>query len=63
MKRTCIYPKDIQRITGRSGSYSRKILGQIRATLGKEPHQFVTVEEFAVYSGLDLATIEPFIVD
>ncbi|GBF18218.1 hypothetical protein C21_00375 [Arenibacter sp. NBRC 103722] len=63
MKRTCIYPKDIQRITGRSGSYCRKILSQIRATLGKEPHQFVTVEEFAVYSGLDLATIEPFIVD
>jgi hypothetical protein len=31
--------------------------------LGKEPHQFVTVEEFAVYSGLDPATIESFIVD
>jgi hypothetical protein len=63
MKRTCIYPKDIQRITGRSASYCRKILSQIRFTLGKEPHQFVSVAEFALYTGLDPATIETFIND
>ncbi len=61
--RTCIYPKDIQRITGRSGRNSRKILKQIRETLGKRPDQFVTLEEFAIYSGVDLPTVQSYITD
>ena len=61
--RTCIYPKDIQRITGRSERYCRKVLQQIKETLGKHPHQFVTLEEFATYSGLDLPTVQSYITD
>jgi hypothetical protein len=62
-KRICIYPKDIQRITGRSERYGRNILNEIRNKLNKLPHQFVTIEEFANYSGLEINAIIPFIED
>ena len=51
-KRACIYPKDIQLITGRSERYGRKLLNDIRVHFDKQPYQFITVEEFAEYSGI-----------
>jgi hypothetical protein len=51
-KRACIYPKDIQRITGRSERYGRKLLNDIKCFLDKEPHQFITINEFSEYSGI-----------
>jgi len=62
-KRICIYPKDIQRITGRSERYGRNILSEIKIKLNKEPHQFVTIHEFAAYSGLDLELVMSIITD
>lgn len=50
--RACIYPKDIQRITGRSERYGRKLLNDIKTHFGKKSYQFITVEEFAEYSGI-----------
>ncbi|NRR92771.1 hypothetical protein HSX10_14445 [Winogradskyella undariae] len=50
--RACIYPKDIQRITGRSERYGRKLLNEIKTYFGKEAHQFITADEFAEYSGI-----------
>ncbi|ADY30189.1 hypothetical protein IX49_11845 [Cellulophaga lytica] len=50
--RACIYPKDIQRITGRSERYGRKLLNDIKTHFGKKSHQFITAEEFAEYSGI-----------
>ena len=61
LKRIIIYPKDIQRITGKSERYGRLILQKIRQELKKEKHQMITVEEFANYSGLEPEVIEPFI--
>ena len=52
-KRACIYPKDIQRITGRSERYGRKLLQDIKNFFGKEPYQFITIKEFAEYSGIE----------
>ncbi|WP_417200023.1 hypothetical protein [Bizionia sp.] len=52
IKRLCIYPKDIMRITGRSERYGRKLLNDIKAHFGKESYQFITAEEFAEYSGI-----------
>lgn len=52
-KRACIYPKDIQRITGRSERYGRKLLQDIKNFFDKEPHQFVTTKEFSEYSGIE----------
>ncbi len=51
--RLCIYPKDVQRITGKSERYSRMLLQKIRAYFRKEEHQFITVEEFCQYTGLN----------
>ena len=62
-KRICIYPKDIQRITGRSERYGRNIIQEIKLKLNKAPHQFITIEEFANYAGLEINTIIPFIED
>ncbi len=45
-KRACIYPKDIQRITGRSERYGRKLLNDIKNYFGKESYQFITIKEF-----------------
>jgi hypothetical protein len=57
-RRICIYPKDVQLITGRSERYGRKLLQQIRQALGKAPHQFITIREFCAYTGLDPADVE-----
>lgn len=62
-KRICIFPKDIQMITGRSARYGSKVINEIKTKLNKEPHQFVTIHEFADYSGLDVELIKSFIVD
>ena len=59
--RICVYPKDIQRITGRSERYGRKLLNDIRAYLGKSSHQFITTEEFAQYTGINEDLIKEYL--
>ncbi len=59
--RACIYPKDVQCITGRSERYGRKLLKDIRAYFGKQPHQFITSEEFAEYSGINIEIINQYL--
>ena len=63
LKRACIYPKDIQRITGRSERYGRKLLQEIKDFLGKESYQFITVYEFSEYSGIQLDIVNQYIKD
>lgn len=62
-KRLCIYPKDVMRITGRSDRYSRELLYRVRASLNKTGHQFLTVEEFCQYTGLDFQKVMEMIRD
>ena len=50
--RVCFYPKDIQRITGKSERYGRILINIIRKAYGKKAHQFVTVQEFCSYTGI-----------
>jgi hypothetical protein len=59
--RTCIYPKDIQCITGRSERYGRNLLNKIKVHFGKQSYQFVTSEEFAEYSGIKLDIINEYL--
>ncbi|MBB3123797.1 hypothetical protein FHS04_001300 [Mesoflavibacter sabulilitoris] len=59
--RACIYPKDIQRITGRSERYGRKLLNDIKTHFGKKSHQFITAEEFAEYSGIKEEIINQYL--
>ena len=59
--RLVIYPKDIQRITGRSESYARRILSTIKKRLGKQKHQLVTYDEFCEFAGLDVQDLDEYL--
>ncbi len=52
MERLCIYPKDVQVVTGRSERYGRNLIKKIKEQLNKKQHQLVTVDEFCDYTGL-----------
>ncbi|MFD1316187.1 hypothetical protein [Namhaeicola litoreus] len=60
-KRICIYPQDVEIITGKSERYGRKVIKTIKDNLKKEKHQLVTVEEFCNYMGLDISRVEGLI--
>ncbi len=62
-QRICIYAKDIQRITGKSEKTGYRMLGAIRKKLGKKPHQFVTVKEFASFTGIAPEDVRQYITD
>ncbi|WP_296151179.1 hypothetical protein [uncultured Flavobacterium sp.] len=55
--RACIYPKDVQSITGKSYKQSRLYLNKIKAHFGKEARQLVSLEEFCEYSGLQIGHV------
>jgi hypothetical protein len=50
--RVCIYPKDIQRITGKSYRQSTRLLQKVKKELYKQENEFLTIEDFCTYSGL-----------
>ncbi|GAB2493429.1 hypothetical protein [Algoriphagus taiwanensis] len=60
-KRLIIFPKDVQIITGRSERYAQRLLVKIKISFQKEPHQFVTVDEFAAFAGIPKEKIDPYI--
>ncbi|SFB91772.1 hypothetical protein SAMN05421747_10292 [Parapedobacter composti] len=53
MRRICIYPKDIARITGKSYRQSLRIYNTIKKIRGKQSHQLLSTEEVCEYLGLD----------
>lgn len=61
-KRVCIYPKDIQRITGKSYRQSIRLMQKIREALNKQQQEFVSIEEFCQYTSLKYELVEPLIV-
>jgi len=63
LNRICIYPKDVQRISGKSEKSHRCLLKKIREHLGKEKHQFITTEELANYTGISLELIQQYLTD
>lgn len=63
LTRICIYPKDIQRITGKSERYSRNLILKIKTALNKEEHQVLTVQEFCTYMGIPYESIQEVIRD
>ena len=56
-----IYPKDIMLITGKSERSARMLLSDIKFSLNKNQKQFVTVKEFANYTGIDIAEVNAVI--
>jgi len=63
VKRICIYPKDVQRITGKSERYGRLLLTKIKSHYSKREHQFVSIDDFCQYTGLKAEQVQPFIAD
>jgi len=62
MERICIYPKDVQVVTGRSERYGRNLIRQIKKKFSKENHQLVTIEEFCNYTGLSISSVRQVLV-
>jgi phosphatidylglycerophosphatase A len=52
MERVCIYPKDVQLVTGKSERWGREIIKKIKTKFNKQDHQLVTIDEFCTYMGL-----------
>lgn len=61
-KRICIYPKDIQLITGMSYRQSLRLYHKIRNDLNKLENEFVSVKEFCQYTSLKIEQVEPLII-
>ncbi len=61
--RMVIYTKDIQRITGKSERYGRKILSKIKARNGKQKHQLVSLVELCDYMGLKVEEVARYLED
>jgi GTP-sensing pleiotropic transcriptional regulator CodY len=59
--RIIIYPKDIQRITGKSERYGRLLLKRIKDHFKKEDHQLVTVDEFCAYTGIKIELVTEYL--
>jgi Fic family protein len=62
-KRIIIYPKDVQRITGKSARYGRTLLNKIRESKLKTKNQFISVNEFADFTGLSVEEITSYLQD
>lgn len=52
MNRVCIYPKDIQLITGKSYRQSIRLMQKIKKELNKLENEFLTINEFCTYTGI-----------
>lgn len=62
VKRVCIYPKDIQLITGKSYRQSTRLMHKIKGTLKKESHEYLTFMEFCDYTGIKYEQITHLIL-
>ncbi|MFN3968203.1 hypothetical protein [Flavobacterium sp.] len=61
MKRICIYPKDVQNLTGKGERQSRNIILEIKKKYNKEKHQPITIHEFCDYMNFDVEKVTPLI--
>ena len=61
-KRVVIYPKDVVYLTGRSERYAQILLHKVRVYVNKEPHQFVTITDFAHFSGIPEEMIRKYMI-
>ena len=60
-KRICIYPKDIQLVTGKSYRQSARMLKAIKLSIKKNEKELLTIDEFCLYTGLKIEQVEPLI--
>ncbi|MEO6692209.1 MAG: hypothetical protein ABIO44_07720 [Saprospiraceae bacterium] len=60
--RIVIYTKDVENITGKKERASRKLLHKIRIHFNKKSSEYITVEEFAEFTGIKSESIHKFLV-
>ena len=60
-QRVVLYPKDVENITGRRGSTARRLIQKIREALGKSRDEFITIQEFSYFTGIDEELIKDFL--
>lgn len=58
MKRVCIYAKDVSILTGKSIRHAQKLLRTIKDAMNKREEQYVTIADFAEYTGIDIELIQ-----
>lgn len=58
MERLCIYPKDVQLVTGKSERWGRDVIKKIKTELSKQEHQLVSIDEFCLYTGLSAQSVK-----
>jgi len=62
MKRVCIYPKDVQMITGRSYRQSARLVQKIKKELNKADKAFLTIQDFCTYTGIEYKQFDHLII-
>lgn len=62
MKRIYIYPKDVERISGKSNRQCRRILAIIRYKNNKQKNHPVTIFEFCEYTKLKIEEVQQFLI-
>lgn len=63
LTRIIVYPKDVQRVTGKSERYGRKILNKIKVQHGKQKHQLVSLAELCEYLGLNEEDVAKYLLN
>jgi hypothetical protein len=56
-ERVCIYAKDVSVLLGKSYKQAVRILANIKLAYGKGSKQYITMDEFAIYTGIDVETV------
>jgi hypothetical protein len=59
--RVVLYPRDVENITGRRGRTARRLLQKIREAFGKQPHEFITIKEFCMFTGIEEELVKDFL--
>lgn len=62
LKRIVVYPKDIERITGKKERAARKYLQTIKEKLGKDSKDLVSIDEFCEVTGFKLEKVAAYLV-
>jgi hypothetical protein len=59
--RIAVYPADVCKITGKSMSYSRKVLTRLKKLHRKQSHQVITFDEVRDYLGLTQSQVNQYL--
>ena len=62
-RRVVIHPKDVENITGLASRTARHLLQTIREAFGKEKFQFITVNEFCQFTGIEEEIVRENMLD